>query len=89
MLLPSRSIVSPSVTSKTGCKEHCMLFFAEILEDLLTKRSITTALSVVFIILFSNEYDSNCKQSRLLNMLTAKVTNKNFHKKLGIHVCIS
>ena len=31
---------------------------AEILEDLLKKRSITTALSV-FIILFSNEYDSN------------------------------
>jgi len=58
MLLPSRSIASPSVTSKTGCKEHCMLFFAEILEDLLKKRSITTALSV-FIILFSNEYDSN------------------------------
>ena len=78
MLLPSRSIVSPSVTSKTGCKEHCMLFFfAEILEDLLTKRSITTALSVVFIILFSNEYDSNCKQV----MLTARVTDKNFHEK--------
>ena len=77
MLPPSRSIVSPSVTSKTGCKEHCMLFFAEILEDLLMKRSITTALSVVFIILFSNEYDSNCKQV----MLTARVTDKNFHEK--------
>ena len=77
MLPPSRSIVSPSVTSKTGCKEHCMLFFAEILEDLLKKRSITTALSVVFIILFSNEYDSNCKQV----MLTARVTDKNFHEK--------
>ena len=77
MLPPSRSIVSPSVTSKTGCKEHCMLFFTEILKDLLTKRSITTALSVVFIILFSNEYDSNCKQV----MLTARVTDKNFHEK--------
>ena len=77
MLLPSRSIVSPSVTSKTGCKEHCMLFFAEILEDLLTKRSITTALSVVFIILFSNGYDSNQR----LNHADCYIANH--YNKLG------
>ena len=40
---PSRSIVSPSVTSQTGCKAHCTLISCR--EGTLKKSSITTALS--------------------------------------------
>ena len=120
MLLPSRSIVSRSVTSKTGSKEHCILIFCRDSWGSPYKEK-QTALSVVLIISFSVECDSNqwlnhadcyianhynklgifffifvnwniylliiCKkrgdyhQSRLFNMLTARVTDKNFHGK--------
>ena len=48
---PSRSILSPSVTSQTGCEVHCMLIFLQ--------RPLRISLSEVFIILFSTESDSN------------------------------